>query len=166
MKKLLLALLAILTFQLSWAQLNTTSQTSIDTSLKKSNKKLSINESEIVDKKNYIYVVKNLNVKDASGQYELIPFIGNKSFLITKKNVYEIDHGDLINKWKIKQMSKGDVDVLLLINTYDGTEFLLEDFFVETLPSGESTSYDVEEQSARKALIKKKYIINSTKKIN
>jgi hypothetical protein len=131
-----------------------------DSSIKNSSKKLSINKSEILDKRNYLCVVKHLNVQNANGEYELIPFDGDKSFLITKKYVYEIDHSNLINKWRIKNVIDDGVDIHV-INTYDGTQFSLEEFLVKALPSGEVVSYEIEQLPASKVLIKKEYIISN-----
>lgn len=92
-----------------------------------------------------------------NGEYELARFEGDKSFLVSKKYVYEIDHNEIIGKWKIKEVIDDRVDVYD-INTYEGLNFSIEEFLVKTLPSGEYVSYEIEMRPAKEASINEEYI--------
>jgi len=124
---------------------------------RKSTKLKSINKAEILDKKSELYKVTRLNVKNEKGEYKLIPFDGDKSFLVSKKDVYEIDHHEIIGKWKIKKIIDDGVDVYD-INTYEGVNFSIEEFLVKTLPSGEYVSYEIEMRPSKEASINEEYI--------
>ena len=122
----------------------------------KSTKSITINESEILDNNSEACKVKGLYINDDSINQRLIPFEGDKSFIMTKKYVYETDEGNLIKKWGIKNTFNDHVDIYV-IYTYEGTKFYPDGFTVDE-PSGEYFQYDVEWLPANKVFINKEYI--------
>jgi hypothetical protein len=121
-------------------------------------KALSINQEELEDSHNYEYKIKNLNVKDEKGEFQLIPYDGKKSFIYTKKFFYEIENGDILHKWKISKQIE-DIEGTSF-KTEEGVRIFLSGFFVITYPSGETMSYDIDMVKASGAIIKNEFINN------
>ena len=124
---------------------------------RKSTKSISINKAEIFDKKSKLYKVTRQNIKNENGENELISFDGEKSFLVSQKYVYEIDHNEIIGKWKIKDVSNDKTNVYDIV-TYEGVYFSLDDFLIKYLPSDEYVSYEIETMPARSVIINEEYI--------
>lgn len=112
-----------------------------------------VSSAKDVNKIEELYEVTGVNQKNGNGEYEIIPFKGDKQFLFTNKKILEVTDGRITNTWHIKKIVDDGVD-LFVYKTEEGLDISFEGFLVVAYPDGTSKSYQVNEINKKQLKLK------------